>query len=471
MASSFLPHQGRPTRSARLEQEAGSRNYSSNIHAGTTHAKSVRLLINILTQIRRIRTQRQPISVCFRHGYHALMDNSTDRKPLRVAMFTEAYAPIISGVVIGTRTLINNLRAMGHEVDLYAPRHPKAPKEEPGVYRLPAVRVPLPGWIPISAFIAPPAFEKIVARPYDVFHTQHPFTLGTTARHLAARQGAPLIGTVHTQYEQYVHYWSPWKSGAQPVIRWILRESCNRCDHITTVAEGMANMLREYGVVTPIDVIPNDLDIAPVSPAEVAALRSELGLSNTDRLLLSVGRLAPEKSLDFMLSAVAPILKSGSTKLAIVGDGPSRKDLERKADTLGLTDRVTFTGALPHAETARYYSAADLFLMASTTEVHPLTLQESLAAGTPVAAVDSFSARDAIEPGKTGIITANDTRSFGDGIAEVLNDSSRLEALKKTTSEIAKQRTEGAGAKRIEALYYEVLERPRDMNVFWRRPR
>lgn len=100
-----------------------------------------------------------------------------------------------------------------------------------------------------------------------------------------------------------------------------------------------------------------------------------------------------------------------------------------------------------------------------------MTLQESLAAGTPVAAVDSFSARDAIEPGKTGIITANDTRSFGDGIAEVLNDSSRLEALKKTTSEIAKQRTEGAGAKRIEALYYEVLERPRDMNVFWRRPR
>jgi len=373
-------------------------------------------------------------------------------------MFTEAYPPIISGVAVATRTLVEGLRAMGHTVDVYAPHHPEQPASEEGVYRLPSVPVPLPGWIPISLPVSPMAMEEIGRRGYDIAHTQHPFLLGAVGRRIARRKGIPLVATVHTQYEQYVHYWTPWHEPGRWIVRQIIREFCNTCAHVTTVAAGMESLLREYGVTVPVSVIPNDVDLGDFLAADGAGVREELGIGPEEAFLISVSRLAPEKNLLFMLDAMAPLLRDGPpAKLVIVGDGPQRPDLERRARDAGLAGRVVFTGRLPHDSLPRYYAAADLFLMASVTEVNPLTIGESLAAGTPVVAVDSFSAREGMVDGHDGLIVPMDDEAYRHAVRTLLADPECRARMSASARETALMRGAGTAAERTLALYRALL--------------
>ena len=377
---------------------------------------------------------------------------------LRIAMFTEAYPPIISGVAVATATLVEGLRALGHEVDVYAPWHPEQPPPEPGLERLRAWSTSFPGWIPLSVPLTHIGLARIATRDYDVVHTQHPFTLGTAARMLARWVDLPLVCTIHTQYEQYVHYWSPMPDPGKVIVRRIVREFCNKCDRVVTVADGMETLLKSYGVEAPITVIPNDLDLRRFLSADGQGVREELGLKPDEVFLLNVGRIASEKNLILLLEAVAPILYRGAARMVFVGDGPGRDDLEKRVDELQLRDHVIFTGKVPHDQTPHYYAAADLFLMPSITEVNPLTIGESLASGTPVVAIDSFSAREIIEEGVTGQIVPHLASALALAVDALVREPETLKQMGQAARESARLRSEASAAGRTVQLYRELIE-------------
>lgn len=386
---------------------------------------------------------------------------SSPREPgqLRIAMFTEAYPPIISGVAVATATLVEGLRTLGHEVDVYAPWHPEQPlTEEPGLERLRAVTTSLPGWIPLSLPLTPIGLARIAWRDYDVVHTQHPFTLGTAARMLARWMDLPLVCTIHTQYEQYVHYWSPMPDPGKSLVRRIVREFCNKCDHVVTVANGMETLLRNYGVEAPITVIPNDLDLSRFLNADGAGVREELGIKPDEVFLLNVGRIAPEKNLILLIEAVAPILYKGLARMVFVGDGPGREELEKRVDELNLRQHVIFTGKQPHDQTSRFYAAADLFLMPSITEVNPLTIGESLASGTPAVAIDSFSAREIIEEDVTGEIVPHLASAMGIAVNDLVKNPEKLKQMGLAARDAAKHRSETNAARRTVQLYETLIK-------------
>ncbi len=388
-----------------------------------------------------------------------LVSKSAPRQPgkLRVAMFTEAYPPIISGVSVATATLVEGLRKLGHEVDVYAPWHPEQPLIEPGLERLRALTTSVPGWIPLSLPMTPIGLARIAWRDYDIVHTQHPFTLGTAARMLSRWMDLPLICTIHTQYEQYVHYWSPMPDTGKTLVRRIVREFCNKCDHVVTVAAGMETLLRTYGIEAPITVIPNDLDLHRFLTADGAGVRDELGLQADEALLLYVGRIAPEKNLILLLEAVAPILYRGDARMVFVGDGSGREDLEKRVEELQLRERVIFTGKQPHDQTPRYYAAADLFLMPSVTEVNPLTIGESLASGTPVVAIDSFSAREIIEVGVTGQIVPHLASALALAVDALVRNPEKMKEMGAAARESARHRSETSATRRTVQLYEELI--------------
>jgi glycosyltransferase involved in cell wall biosynthesis len=125
----------------------------------------------------------------------------------------------------------------------------------------------------------------------------------------------------------------------------------------------------------------------------------------------------------------------------------------------GVAERVVFAGKLPHLQTARYYAAADVFLMASVTEVNPLTIGESLAAGTPVVAVDSFSAREGMVDGHDGIIAPLDTEAFAHAVRTLIEDAPLRERMAASARETARNRSAGTAAERTETLYRRLLGR------------
>ncbi len=379
---------------------------------------------------------------------------------MRIGIFTEAYRPIISGVVTVTQTLFHQLQRKGHSTCLFAPSFPGYKDQEPNVYRFPSVKFPISSWIPITIPFAPKALLQVAQAELDIFHTQHPFLIGRSAKAIARLQKAPLICTVHTQYEHYVHYATPWSPRlGQAIAKVLIRRFCNQCDAVITPALGMKKILLSYGIHHPIHVIPNPIDLTPYLSTEGAKIRQSLGLEKAF-VLLYVGRLAPEKNLDFLLRVMG-ILHSSfpRARLMIVGDGPSKPALESLRRELGLDQVVLFIGAVKAEETPQYYKSADIFLLPSKTEVNPRVLIEASAAGLPTVALDTFSAREVLPEPEQALLCPEDEEAFAQAILRLL----REEDLRREIARKAQERAFSFSAERVTdqvlSLYQHLLSR------------
>jgi glycosyltransferase involved in cell wall biosynthesis len=130
-------------------------------------------------------------------------------------------------------------------------------------------------------------------------------------------------------------------------------------------------------------------------------------------LLIYVGRLGPEKNLDFLLRAFGGTAQAfQNTHLILVGDGPEKEDLVTQVHQMGLSERITFTGAIAYPDIPGYLQMADAFVTASVTEVHPLSIIEAMAAGLPILGVTSPGVGDTIEDGVTGFLTEHEMAAF-----------------------------------------------------------
>jgi glycosyltransferase involved in cell wall biosynthesis len=131
-------------------------------------------------------------------------------------------------------------------------------------------------------------------------------------------------------------------------------------------------------------VEPPPLDV-PRPADRVRALRASLGLAEGERLAVTAGRLIASKRVDLAIDAVRAT--GGKLRLSIVGDGPERAALAKRAADLGPA--VTFTGALPRREALTWVAAADALLHPSAVEAAPSVVREARALGVPVVACDA----------------------------------------------------------------------------------
>jgi teichuronic acid biosynthesis glycosyltransferase TuaC len=174
-----------------------------------------------------------------------------------------------------------------------------------------------------------------------------------------------------------------------PLIRRLLQYVLRKADGVIAVSEALKQAMVQLG--TPerqISSIPNGVDTRKFYPMPKEQARRQLGL-HCSRVLLSVGNLTPNKGFDLLIRAfpiVAAKLEKENIHLAIVGDGPFRGELEKTISTLKLEDRVHLVGAVSHEQLHVWYSAADIFCLASSREGWPNVILESLACGTPVVA-------------------------------------------------------------------------------------
>jgi glycosyltransferase involved in cell wall biosynthesis len=210
-----------------------------------------------------------------------------------------------------------------------------------------------------------------------------------------------------------------------------------KCQHIIIPSESMKEILvQKYGLEERYTVIPTGTDLEPYRCADWKALRKAKGWEK-ETVLISVGRLAPEKNWDTMLQAFAKVYSDHpGLRLVLIGDGPARQTLETLASELGIADHVTFTGALPFEEVPCYLKAADTFTFASVTETQGLVTIEAMAAGLPIVAVDGPGTRDIVDHGKQGFLIENDADALAKGLKKLLSDTQRMKrfsnnALKK----------------------------------------
>ncbi len=370
---------------------------------------------------------------------------------MRVGLFTNNYLPFRGGVTTAVETLRRGLESLGHQACVFAPAASAPVADPPFVFRYPAVPAPTyPG------FLLPLPFSPRLARSaralaLDIFHAQHPFLLGVTARRLARAQHRPLVFTYHTRYEKYAHYVPlPERFVASLAIRLSCRFA-DSADLVVAPSERIAATLRERGVRAPLAVVPTGVDLDLFVPGDRAEARRRLGLPADGPLCLYVGRLDREKSVGLILEAFATIAAAVSgASLHLLGQGTHEAALRRLAASSAAADRIHFHGGMPREALPPYYRAADVFLFASQTETQGLVLAEAHACALPAVAVRASGVDEVVSDGATGVLTKDEPGELADAAIALLLDPERRAAMARTARVTAE--ASFSAARQVEAM-------------------
>jgi 1,2-diacylglycerol 3-alpha-glucosyltransferase len=378
---------------------------------------------------------------------------------MHIGYYTNAYHPTISGVVTSVSTYRQTLSDLGHNVFVFAPHAENYEDPEPFVFRYSSIDVPTFPDLPLVIPISPAIDHLMPALKLDVLHSHHPVLLGQTAAHKAEKMKLPLVFTYHTRYREYSHYISLNQKFVKEQIDHWLCEYLSRVHHIITPSESMRKILMdEYGFSTQMTTIPTGIDFSRYEKAQGEALRIKRGWGG-DLVLISVGRLAPEKNWTTLIKAAASVIrKHANVRLIILGDGAERNQLEKQAHDLGIADRLELPGRIGPQDVPHYLAAADIFCFASITETQGLATLEAMAAGLPVAAVDASGTSDAVEQGKQGFLTDNNSAALAQAIEKLVVDSELRKQMSANARAKAKEYDIVHQAQRLLAVYEEAIE-------------
>ena len=229
---------------------------------------------------------------------------------MNIGLFTDTYFPQINGVATSTFTLAKNLRAMGHNVYIFTPQDPKnKDQNEKDVIRMPSMPCIFVHQYRFGLLYSPKELAKITKLKLDIIHTQTEFSLGMFGKTLSKVLGIPMVHTYHTMYEDYVHYIVNGALITPNMAHSFSRLFCNFASNIVAPTEKVKDSLIEYGVTKPIHVIPTGINISKFRKGnypheETVTLRNSMGLGENDKIILVLGRIAKEKSIDTVIKAM-----------------------------------------------------------------------------------------------------------------------------------------------------------------------
>ena len=323
---------------------------------------------------------------------------------MTILMVSNTYLPIVGGLENSIEAFSREYRRAGHRTVIVAPAFEGQPAEEEDVVRVPALKK-----VSGTGYSLGLPAPRVLARALRsvtpaVVHSHHPFLLGGTALRLAATCRAPLVFTYHTMYEKYA-YMLP--RGDSPLVQQFLVELAagyaNLCDQVIAPSRGIAALLRERGVQTPIEVIPTGIDLERFRDGDGRALRARLGIPAQAPVVGHVGRLTPEKNLGVLAEGVARLLAGRpEAHFLLVGEGPLLGEVQERFGGPGLKERLHTPGVLRGQELADAYGAMDVFAFTSLSETQGIVLAEALAAGVPVVAVAATGVSDVVRDGENG---------------------------------------------------------------------
>lgn len=293
-----------------------------------------------------------------------------EEPPKRLMVVTDAWEPQVNGVVRTLSRVLQEVRAMGVEVEICSPADG---------YKT----VPLPTYSEIRLAVGARKNleERFKAFAPDAVHIATEGPLGVAMRAICKEYKYPFTTSYHTRFPEYVSARLPLPlSAGYAYMRWFHGAS----GRVMVATSSLREELLERGLKN-LAPWSRGVDVEQFSPL----LRGKDGGVYGDLprpVFVCVGRVAVEKNLEAFLGLELPGSK------VVVGDGPQRGELEARYPG------VRFTGARFGEELARHYADADVFVFPSLTDTFGLVILEALACGTPVAAFDAPGPKD-ILPG------------------------------------------------------------------------
>ncbi|MBP2180284.1 glycosyltransferase family 4 protein [Amycolatopsis magusensis] len=349
---------------------------------------------------------------------------------MRIAIVTESFLPQVNGVTNSVLRVVEHLRDRAHEVLVIAPGPGPAEYRGAPVVRIPALGLPVVNSLPIGV----PTRTVLTAMADfgpDVVHLASPFVVGARGLAAARRLRVPSIAVYQTDIAGFAAAYGL-GLGARAAWRWVRRVH-SRADRTLAPSSDSVRELLAHGVPR-VHRWGRGVDIERFSPSHAdPALRAELA-PNGELLVGFVGRLAPEKEVDRLVTlAGVP-----GVRVVVVGDGP---------ELAGLRDRIpgaAFLGAKYGDELSAAYASLDVFVHTGPHETFCQAVQEAMASGLPVLAPDAGGPRDLVLHGRTGFLLPADRTRFAEQLlarVDELRDPALRERLGQKARRVVLGRT------------------------------
>ncbi len=319
---------------------------------------------------------------------------------MRIGIFSETYAPYISGLVTSEIMLKKALEKLGHEVyvvtaNLESFHYEYDEKEK--VLKIPGIPTGIYD-SRLTSIYPIKAINKIKSWNLDVIHSQTEFAIGSFARLFAKQYNIPIVHTYHTMYEDYVHYITKghFNKSSKKIVEYLTKFYCDKTitELIVPTKKAYDLFKKKYNVERNIHIIPTGIEIERffrenIKIKKINELKHQFKIKRNDFVLIFVGRIAEEKNIPFIIDVMSQ-LKKKNIKLLIIGDGPDKEKYEQYTKEK-QTDNIIFTGKVPWDDIPIYYCLGSAFISASTTETQGLTIIEAMAASLPALCIDDES--------------------------------------------------------------------------------
>lgn len=368
---------------------------------------------------------------------------------MRIALFTETFLPKVDGIVTRLCQTVTYLRHLGHDVLIVAP--------EGGLTNYKGAKIfgvsgfPLPMYPELKLALPRPAIGSAIEtfNP-DLIHIVNPAILGMAGLFYSKLWKIPLVASYHTHLPHYLKYYG--FSMLEGLMWELIKLTHNQARLNLCTSNAMVEELGEHGVER-LALWQRGVDIEQFNPSYVSEeMRSRLTQSHPNSpLLLYVGRLSAEKEIE----AIKPVLESiPGARLALVGDGPHRKQLEEYfAGT-----PTYFAGYMSGATLSAAFASADAFMFPSRTETLGLVLLEAMAAGCPVVAAGTGGITDIVTDGENGyLFDPNDEQGAIAATQRLLQNSKERETVRHQARQEAERWGWEAATQQLEDYYSGVL--------------
>jgi glycosyltransferase involved in cell wall biosynthesis len=368
---------------------------------------------------------------------------------MKIALFTETFLPKVDGIVTRLSHTVDHLQRLGDQVLVVSPDGGLREYKGAKICGIPGF--PLPLYPELKLALPRPSLRQVLEefRP-DLIHIVNPAVLGLGGLYYAKSLDVPLVASYHTHLPKYLEHYG---LGMLEGVLWeLLKAMHNQAQLNLCTSTAMQEALTSHGIER-VEVWQKGVDTELFQPDLASqAVRSHLSQGHPEHpLLLYVGRLSAEKEID----RIKPVLQAiPGARLALVGDGPYRTELEKEfADT-----PTHFVGYLTGKDLAAAFASADAFVFPSRTETLGLVLLEAMAAGCPVIAANAGGIPDIVTDGVNGyLFDPQDEYGAIGATQRLLNSPHTRDLLRRNARLEAEKWGWAAATRQLQGFYQSVL--------------
>lgn len=416
---------------------------------------------------------------------------------MKIVISTDVYYPMINGVAVFSRNLAAGLKKRGHQVMVLAPsitgRFGVEKDEDYGftVVRLKSKRMYLypdqiekvPKDKKVLGVKVPQLVYKnglhVSYNPYldikrvlddfkpDIIHDQTPGPLALAVFRYAKRRNIPIVSTDHAYPDNLTQQVKLPELAKKPInaaMNAYFMSFLRRSEYATMPTEqAIADLVpknRRFFKV-PVEALSNGIDLSRFAKGRAnSEIYEKYDIPKKAPIVLYVGRVDPEKSLDVLMNAFARVIqKIPEAHIVIVGDGTAREKLEKIATKNGFADHAHFTGRVVGDDLPQLYRTGTMFAITSKTETQSIVLMEAMASGLPAVAVKAGAVPELVQHGKNGYIyEPDDEESVARGITRILSDSELREKMSNEAVKRIAKHDISHTLTRMEEIYNIVLD-------------